>query len=105
MGSLKFGLRDSEGISDDAVFDACKTVNIHDKILKLKGGYYAPVDQNVCGLDREETKRIIFARSLLQKPRIIICVGAITALHTETDRELKKALKASFDGRTVLVIE
>ena len=105
MGSLKFGLRDSESIDDDAVKLACKTVNIHDRIEKLPGGYYAPVDQNVYGLDREETRRIILARLLLQKPGFIICDGAITALHKETDEDLKEALKGSFEGRTVLVIE
>jgi ABC-type multidrug transport system fused ATPase/permease subunit len=105
MGSLKFGLRDSESIDDNAVFAACKTVNIHDKILKLPGGYYAPLDQNLCGLDREESRRLTLAWLLLQNPGIIICDGAITALHTETDQDLQKALKDGFHRRTVLVFE
>lgn len=42
---------------------------------------------------------------LLQKPKIIICDGAIAALHTETNKDHQKALKISFDRWTVLVIE
>lgn len=49
MGSLKFGLRD---IDDNAVVDACATVNIHDKIVKLPRGYHDSVD--LCGFDRED---------------------------------------------------
>ncbi|KFZ19725.1 hypothetical protein V501_00537, partial [Pseudogymnoascus sp. VKM F-4519 (FW-2642)] len=102
MGSLKFGLRD---IDDKAVFDACAAVNIHDKIVKLPRGYHAPVDQNVCGFDREESRRLTLARLLLQNPGIIICDGAISALNTETNEDLQMALKYSFDRRTVLVFD
>ena len=102
LGSLKVGLRD---IDDKAVFAACIDVNIHDKILKLPLGYYTPVDENVFGFDREELRRLTLARLLLQKPGIIICDGAITALNTETDQDFQKALNKGFHGRTVLVFE
>jgi ATP-binding cassette subfamily B protein len=82
LGSLKFGLGD---IDDNAVFAACGAVNIHHEIEKLPGGYYAPVDQSACGLDKEASRRLTLARLLLQDVGIILCDGALTALNTESE--------------------
>jgi ABC-type multidrug transport system fused ATPase/permease subunit len=98
-------LQDLESIDDNTVKLTCKTINIYNRIEELPGGYYTPVDQNVHSLDRKETRRIILAQLLLQKPEIIICDRAITTLYKEIDEDLREALKGSLEGRTVLVIE
>lgn len=105
MQSLKHGLQNSESIEDTTVFAACQTTNIHDTIMKIPGGYYAPVGRNGCGLGREEMRRLALTRLILQECRNIVCDGAITALHGETDQDLQRVLKESFHLRTVLVIE
>lgn len=74
---------------------------IHDKIVKLPGGYYAPVDQNACGFDGEESRRLTLARLFLQNSGIIICDGAITALNTETGQDLQMALKDGFRRQAI----
>jgi ABC-type multidrug transport system fused ATPase/permease subunit len=102
---LKYGLKDPENIDIDSVTAACQTVNIHNAILKLPGGYNAPLGQNGCPLSAEETRRLALARLVLQASQIFVLDGAITTLEEETETDLQEILRMVFDLRTVLVIE
>ncbi len=83
---------------------AARAAHAHEFILRLPHGYDSLVGERGQGLSGGERQRISIARALLIDPRILILDEATSAVDTETEKEIQKALDNLVKGRTTIAI-
>ncbi len=76
----------------EEIMAAARAAHAHDFILRLPHGYDSLVGERGQGLSGGERQRIRIARALLIDPRILILDEATSAVDTETEKEIQKAL-------------
>jgi ATP-binding cassette subfamily B protein len=87
-----------------AVIAAASAARAHDFIAALPDGYETEVDERGVTLSGGQKQRIAIARALLQDPRILILDDATSSVDTETEGEIRAALRDLMVGRTSFVI-
>jgi ATP-binding cassette subfamily B protein len=92
------------GATRDEIVAAARAAHAHEFILRLPQGYDSLVGERGQGLSGGERQRISIARALLIDPRILILDEATSAVDTETEREIQRALDNLVRGRTTLAI-
>ena len=93
-----------DNATEDDIIAAAKAAQIHDFIMRLPEGYATTVGERGLKLSGGEKQRVGIARTLLKNPPILLLDEATSALDTETEQDIKDALNAAADGRTVLTI-
>ncbi|MGF6526517.1 ATP-binding cassette subfamily B protein [Variovorax sp. PvP013] len=88
----------------EEIVAAARAAHAHDFILRLPHGYDSLVGERGQGLSGGERQRISIARALLIDPRILILDEATSAVDTETEHEIQKALDNLVQGRTTIAI-
>jgi len=88
----------------EEIVAAARAAHAHDFILRLPHGYDSLVGERGQGLSGGERQRISIARALLIDPRILILDEATSAVDTETEKEIQKALDNLVQGRTTIAI-
>ena len=88
----------------EEVVAVARAAHAHDFILRLPHGYDSLVGERGQGLSGGERQRISIARALLIDPRILILDEATSAVDTETEKEIQKALDNLVQGRTTIAI-
>ncbi len=88
----------------EEIIAAARAAHAHDFILRLPHGYDSLVGERGQGLSGGERQRISIARALLIDPRILIMDEATSAVDTETEKEIQKALDNLVKGRTTIAI-
>ena len=83
---------------------AARAAHAHEFILRLPHGYDSVVGERGQGLSGGERQRISIARALLINPRLLILDEATSAVDTETEKEIQKALDNLVQGRTTIAI-
>jgi ATP-binding cassette subfamily B protein len=86
------------------IIAAARAAHAHEFILRLPHGYDSLVGERGQGLSGGERQRISIARALLIDPRILILDEATSAVDTETEKEIQKALDNLVKGRTTIAI-
>ncbi|ABM34522.1 ABC transporter ATP-binding protein [Paracidovorax citrulli] len=90
--------------SREEIVAAARAAHAHEFILRLPHGYDSLVGERGQGLSGGERQRISIARALLIDPRILILDEATSAVDTETEKEIQKALDNLVQGRTTIAI-
>ncbi|MEM8578627.1 MAG: ABC transporter ATP-binding protein/permease [Pseudomonadota bacterium] len=93
-----------DGATQADVEAAARAAQIHDFIEGLPKGYDTQVGERGLKLSGGEKQRVGIARTLLKDPPILLLDEATSALDTDTEQEIKEALRAAGQGRTVLTI-
>ncbi|MGB6101911.1 MAG: ABC transporter transmembrane domain-containing protein [Comamonas sp.] len=88
----------------EEIIAAARAAHAHDFILRLPLGYDSLVGERGQGLSGGERQRISIARALLIDPRVLILDEATSAVDTETEKEIQKALDNLVQGRTTIAI-
>lgn len=88
----------------EEIVAAARAAHAHEFILRLPQGYDSLVGERGQGLSGGERQRISIARALLINPRILILDEATSAVDTETEKEIQKALDNLVLGRTTIAI-
>ncbi len=86
------------------IIAAARAAHAHEFILRMPQGYDSLVGERGQGLSGGERQRISIARALLINPRILILDEATSAVDTETEKEIQKALDNLVRGRTTIAI-
>lgn len=90
--------------SREEIVAAARAAHAHEFILRLPQGYDSLVGERGQGLSGGERQRISIARALLINPRILILDEATSAVDTETEQEIQRALDNLVQGRTTIAI-
>ncbi len=88
----------------DRVLQATRAARAHDFVLRLPEAYDSLVGERGQSLSGGERQRLAIARALLVDPRVLVLDEATSAVDTETEREIQRALDSLVRGRTTVAI-
>ena len=89
---------------EEEVFDAAKIAYIHDVIEGFDDGYDTEVGERGVTLSGGQKQRVAIARMLVQKVPVIIFDDSLSAVDTETDAGIRKALQRRSRDVTTFII-
>jgi ATP-binding cassette subfamily B protein len=88
----------------EEIVAAARAAQAHEFILRQPFGYDSLVGERGQALSGGERQRISIARALLINPKILILDEATSAVDTETEFEIQRALNNLIRGRTTIAI-
>ncbi|MBW4643466.1 MAG: peptidase domain-containing ABC transporter [Goleter apudmare HA4340-LM2] len=88
----------------EEIIEAARIAAAHEFIMGLPNGYNTRVGERGAGLSGGQRQRIAIARSVLQRPKLLVLDEATSALDYPTERQVCLNLASSFQGSTVFFI-
>ncbi len=88
----------------EEIIAAAQVAAAHEFIMNLPNGYNTRVGERGAALSGGQRQRIAIARSVLQRPKLLILDEATSALDYPTERQICLNLAQSFQGSTVFFI-
>lgn len=90
---------------DTQIMEAAKTASIHDNILTFKEGYETIIGEKGVSLSGGQKQRVAISRTIIDHDkRILIFDDSLSAVDTETDMRIRRALKKRSKDVTTLII-
>ncbi len=83
---------------------AARAAAIHDVIPGFPQGYDTLVGEKGVTLSGGQKQRVTIARTLLKDPRILILDDSTSSVDTETEAEIRDALRKLMQDRTTFII-
>lgn len=90
--------------STEEIINAAQIAVAHDFIMSLPNGYNTRVGERGSALSGGQRQRIAIARSILQKPKLLVLDEATSALDYATEKQICLNLARAFKGSTVFFI-
>ena len=90
--------------TSEEIINAAKIAVAHDFIMSLPNGYNTKVGERGSSLSGGQRQRIAIARTVLQRPRLLILDEATSALDYDSERQVCLNLAEAFRGETVFFI-
>ncbi len=104
-GTIKENLRwGNENATDEELIDACKLSQADSFIKEMPEGYDTFIEQGGTNVSGGQKQRICIARSLLQKPKILILDDSTSAVDTKTDALIRDGFKSYIPETTKIII-
>ena len=94
----------NQDAKDKDVMVATSISQIHQSIMQFPNGYETPVGEKGTTLSGGQLQRVAIARTLLSNAPVLIFDDSLSALDTETDYNIRKALKEDAGKRTTFII-
>lgn len=91
-------------VKETEVHEAARIAAIHDVILEFEKGYETPVGERGVTLSGGQKQRVAIARTLVKEYPILIFDDSLSAVDTETDAAIRKALKERSHKATTFII-
>jgi ATP-binding cassette subfamily B protein len=91
-------------VTDAEVEAAARAAAVHDVILSFPEGYSTLVGERGVTLSGGQKQRVALARTLLKDPRILILDDSTSSVDTETEAEIRAALRRLMQNRTTFII-
>ncbi len=101
LENIRYGRLDA---SDEEVFEAARSANIHEYILTLDQGYNTQIGERGIKLSGGQKQRLSIARVFLKNPSILILDEATSALDNVTEAYIQDSLEQLAKGRTTVVV-
>lgn len=100
---------DNIGIMDkkankDKVHNAASIARIHEDIQNFEAGYETLVGERGVTLSGGQKQRVAIARMLLDSKPVLIFDDSLSAVDTETDIQIRRALNSYWKNTTVFII-
>lgn len=93
-----------KGAKDAEVFEAARVAAIHDAVLDFDKGYETTVGERGVTLSGGQKQRIAIARTIINDSPILIFDDSLSAVDTETDASIRKALNNRRNSATTIII-
>ena len=92
------------GATRDEIYAAARIANCDDFVRGFPDGYETIVGERGVKLSGGQRQRVAIARALLADPQVLILDEATSSLDSESEREIREALRELRAGRTTFVI-
>jgi len=89
---------------DSRVYQAAEMASLHHVIEKFQDGYDTAVGEKGVTLSGGQKQRVAIARTVIQDTPIIIFDDSLSAVDTETDSRIRKAIKERKKESTTFII-
>lgn len=89
---------------DEEIFEATETAAVHRSILSFPNGYETLLGERGVTLSGGQKQRVAIARTLAANPPVLIFDDSLSAVDTETDAHIRKALKQRDNKVTTIII-
>lgn len=93
-----------ERVEEEKIYQAAAIAAIHGAIREFEKGYDTAVGERGVTLSGGQKQRVAIARTLVQDSPILIFDDSLSAVDTETDESIRKALKERNKHRTTFII-
>ncbi|MBU1144942.1 MAG: ABC transporter ATP-binding protein/permease [Firmicutes bacterium] len=90
--------------TESRVQEVAKIAHVHDDIVHFEKGYQTLVGERGVTLSGGQKQRVAIARMLLKPKPILIFDDSLSAVDTETDVQIRNALKKEWKDSTVFII-
>jgi len=97
-------LLQKEGVSDEAVMEACRYVNADSFINRLEGGLDEVVRERGNNFSAGQRQLLSFARTIIHKPSVMILDEATANIDTETEVLIQDSLERMKNIGTMLIV-
>jgi ATP-binding cassette subfamily B protein len=91
-------------VPESEIEQAARAAAVHDVITGFPGQYDTLVGERGVTLSGGQKQRVTLARTLLKNPSILILDDATSSVDTETEAEIRAALKRLMEQRTTFLI-
>lgn len=88
----------------EEIIEAAQVACAHEFIMNLPNGYNTRVGERGSALSGGQRQRIAIARSVLQRPKLLVLDEATSALDYPTERQICLNLAKAFKGDTVFLL-
>lgn len=103
--NIAFGVEDEEHeIALEQVEEVARAACVHDNIIAFPDGYDTIVGERGVTLSGGQKQRSSIARALLKHAPILIMDDALSAVDTDTEKQILENLKKNSAGRTTILI-
>ncbi|AIO18954.1 Putative multidrug export ATP-binding/permease protein [Candidatus Izimaplasma bacterium HR1] len=93
-----------QNASEEKVYKAATIAALHEDILGFEGGYKTIVGERGVTLSGGQKQRVAIARMLLDSKPVLIFDDSLSAVDTETDIQIRRALSDYWKDTTVFII-
>ncbi|MBI5456422.1 ABC transporter ATP-binding protein [Candidatus Kaiserbacteria bacterium] len=93
-----------ESVSDEDIWEAARLAHIDDFISRCKDGLETLVGERGIKLSAGERQRIVIARALARKPKLLILDEATSALDNEAEAHIKRVIEELKGHLTIIAI-
>lgn len=90
--------------SREEVEQASRAADLHDTVTEFPEGYATVVGERGVTLSGGQKQRVGLARALVRQAPVLLIDDTLSAVDTETERRILKALDAEAEGRAFLII-
>lgn len=94
----------SDNIDEDLIYKAARTASIHEDIMHFEKGYKTLIGERGVTLSGGQKQRVAIARMLVKNMPILIFDDSLSAVDTETDLAIRKALNERSKDLTKIII-
>jgi len=93
-----------QDVKEEEIYEAAKVAAIHDVINDFEKGYDTAVGEKGVTLSGGQKQRVAISRTLVQECPILIFDDSLSAVDTETDASIRKALNNNGYKATTFII-
>lgn len=94
----------NQNAPEEKVYKAATIAALHDDIVNFEGGYKTIVGERGVTLSGGQKQRVAIARMLLDSKPVLIFDDSLSAVDTETDIQIRRALNDYWKETTVFII-
>ena len=91
-------------LAEEDIFEVAKTAALHDVVQEFEEGYESLVGERGVSLSGGQKQRLAIARTLIRECPVLVFDDSLSAVDTETDARIRKALRERNAEVTTIII-